>query len=174
MANTASSNEATRQIIEGIIKAETGGDPNGGLTNDPRDAGGRTIWGISERANPGEWHNGPPSRERAVEIYFDRYVHRPGFSSITDPHLQAQLVDFGVNSGPAMAIQKLQACLGTEPDGVLGPKTLSLANAAEPRRLANQLALERIKMIGRIVHKNPSQSKFLDGWLTRAASWFQF
>jgi lysozyme family protein len=160
--------QATRQIIESIIKAETGGDPNGGYTNDPRDTGGRTIWGISERANRDLWKDGPPSRDAAVIRYYERYVKSPGFDKISDPKLQAQLVDFGVTSGPALAIQKLQICVGAEPDGVLGPKTLAAVQAEHPTHLNNQLARERIKMIGRLVQKNPSQSRFVSGWLNRA------
>lgn len=164
-----------RTIIEGIIQAETGGDPRGGFTNDPRDKGGRTIWGISERANPGEWVGGPPSRERAIHIYYDKYVVRPGFANIVNPELQAQLVDFGVTSGPALATQKIQALVGTDPDGHLGPISLAKINThPEPIRLNNQLALERVKMMGRLVQKRPSDIKFLSGWLNRATSFFRF
>lgn len=35
-----------------VIEEETGGDPNGGLTNDPKDPGGVTRWGISKRSHP--------------------------------------------------------------------------------------------------------------------------
>lgn len=35
-----------------IIRIETGDDPNGGYTNDPRDPGGETKWGIAKRAHP--------------------------------------------------------------------------------------------------------------------------
>jgi lysozyme family protein len=156
-------------IIDAIILAETGGDPNGGYTNDPRDPGGRTIWGISERANPDLWRNGPPTREQAVARFAHRYIIAPGFDKIEDPKLQAQMVDFGVTSGPAVAIEKLQKAVGAPVDGHLGPKTLGLVNSdPQPARLSNLLALERVRMIGRIVNKNPSQSKVLNGWLSRA------
>ena len=156
------------KLIDEIISRETGGDSKGGFTNDPRDAGGRTIWGISERANPDLWVNGPPTREQAVERYFNRYVKAPGFDKVTDPRLQAQLTDWGVLSGPSVAIQKLQGLVGATIDGVLGPKTLALVNShPEPTRLNNQLALERVKMVARIIQRSPSQSKFAVGWITR-------
>lgn len=168
-------NDQVRQIIEGIIQAETGGDPHGGFTNDPRDAGGRTIWGISERANPGEWANGPPTRERAIEVYYDKYVRGPGFDRVTHPSIQRQLVDFGVTSGPALAITKIQTLVGTEPDGQLGPVTLAKINSdPQPIRLNNLLALERVMMMGRLVQKRPSDVKFLSGWLNRALGFLRF
>ena len=92
----------------------------------------------------------------------------PGFDKITDPHLQAQLVDFGVNSGPQLAIMKLQEILQVDVDGVLGPQTLAAVKGVTPDELNTLLAVSRIKMIGRIVQKNPSQLKFLSGWLNRA------
>jgi lysozyme family protein len=38
--------------VAAVIEEETGGDPNGGLTDDPNDPGGVTKWGISQRAHP--------------------------------------------------------------------------------------------------------------------------
>ncbi len=159
----------TDDIIDRIIFSETGGDPNGGYTNDPEDAGGRTIWGISERANPDLWVNGPPTRAQAVERYIQRYVKAPRFDKVLDPHLQAQLVDFGVTSGPKVAIQKLQLALGAKVDGILGPETLSkVNNHPNQAHINNILVAERIKMLGRLVQKRPSDLKFLSGWLNRS------
>lgn len=166
-------------VIDEIIDAETPDDDprtpqdeRAIITNDPSDRGGRTQWGISEKSNPQAWLDGKVTEPEARAIYEFKYVTGPGFDKIKDERLFRQLVDFGVPSGPGVAIMKLQALVGAKVDGVLGPKTLALVNAAEPVRLNNQLALERIKMIGRIVHKNPSQSKFLNGWLNRAIDFF--
>lgn len=152
-------------IINDIIEREGGAT----ATNNPLDRGGRTQYGIAERSHPKAWLDGQVTLEEARDIYRKRYLEAPGFDKIGNPDLRAQLVDFGVNSGPGVAIQKLQEIVGTEVDGVLGPKTLQLVNShPEPKRLSNQLALARVKMIGRIVNKNPAQAKFLNGWLTRA------
>lgn len=157
-------NPATAKIIDEIIFRETGGDPKGGFTNNPADPGGRTIWGISERANPDLWKNGPPTRDQAVQRYYQRYVQAPRFDQITDPKLQSQMVDFGVTSGPTLAIQKLQEVVGAEPDGKLGPETLLRITP----QTNNLLVAARIKMIGRLVQKRPSQLIYLSGWLNRS------
>jgi len=74
----------------------------------------------------------------------------------------------GLIPGPGVAIQKLQTVLKIEPDGILGPKTIAAITASDPKWLNNKLALERVRMIGRIVQKNPAQAKSLIDWLNRA------
>ena len=134
------------------------------LTGD--DWGGRTQYGIAEASNPGAWIDGKITEAEARHIYMSKYVIGPGFDKITDFALQAVLIDFGVNSGPATAIKYLQRLLGVTEDGILGPKTLAAVNAKQ--NLTNKVVAERVKMIGHIVTKSPSQIKFLNGWLNRA------
>jgi lysozyme family protein len=155
------SNDITN-IIDDLLRRE------GGLTNDPNDAGGRTNYGISEKSNPSAWADNKVTEAEAREIYLTKYVKGPKFDQIPDTLLRAQLVDFGVNSGPSIAIQKLQHIVGVEADGIIGPKTLTALASCDVRAVNNKLAAERIKMIGRICAKNPNQLKFLGGWLNRA------
>lgn len=155
--------------IDELIERE-GGDKE---TNRPSDRGGRTRFGISERSNPQAWADGEVSREEARAIFETKYVKSPGFDKISDQRLREQLVDFGVNSGPALAVSKLQEILKVKIDGVLGPKTLAAINAEDPRWLANKLAVARIKMIGRLVKKDPTQLDNINGWLNRASEWIR-
>lgn len=150
------------KIIDDILARE------GGLVNHKDDRGGRTNYGIAERSHPEAWADGVVTEAEAREIYLKKYVHGPNFHRIPDPHLMAQLVDFGVNSGPSIAIQKLQAVLGVKVDGILGEKTLDALSKRDVREVSNKLVAERVKMIGRICVKNPSQLAFLNGWLNRA------
>jgi lysozyme family protein len=155
-------------LIDDIIKRE---GASGVVTNDPADRGGRTQYGISERANPDAWADGKVTYDEARAIYQQKYVDGPGFRRLTDPHLRGILADFAVTSGPALAITALQRALKVEADGVLGPVTIAAANASlEPQRLVNKIAVERIKMAGRIVKRDPSQLKWINGWLDRFAS----
>src|ERR1700676_4744041 len=142
------------EIIKGIIARE------GGYVNNPTDKGGPTAYGISKTSNPDAWKNGPPTEAEARAIYLQRYVVGPGFDEIGDIQLRTQLVDFGVNSGPAVAIKHLQAVVGTTVDGVLGPETVAAITAATN----NLLVAARVKMIGQIVTHTPSQLTFLNGW----------
>lgn len=150
------------KIINDIIRRE------GGYVNNPNDKGGRTNFGIAERSHPEAWADDKITEDEAREIYLRKYVIGPGFDRVGDPHLMAQLVDFGVNSGPTIAIQKLQGILGVKVDGVLGPKTIAALSERDVREVNNQLVAERVKMIGRICVKSPSQLAFLNGWLNRA------
>ena len=104
-----------KDIIDDVIRRE-GGEK---ATNDEHDGGGRTQFGIAERSNPQAWADGKVTEAEARAIYTAKYIVGPGFDRITDPRLQAQLVDFGVTSGPAVAIQKVQSLVGQEPDGIL-------------------------------------------------------
>jgi lysozyme family protein len=154
----------TLTIIDAIIKAE-GGDRE---TNDPLDKGGRTKFGLSEHSNPEVWADGDVTLAEARETYFKKYVVGPGFDKITDPKLQHQLVDFGVNSGPFVAVQRLQEALHVPTDGKLGPKTLDALAKADSRAINNALVESRVKLLCKICVKNPSQLKFLSGWVNRA------
>lgn len=151
------------KIIDALLDRE-GRDKE---TNYPEDKGGRTKWGISEKANPKAWADGDVTESEAREIFESKYVTSPGFHKIEDPALKESLIDFGVMSGPGLAISKLQGILKVDQDGVLGPKTLAAIAAWEPRRLTNKLALERVKMASRVVKKDPSQLKFIEGWINR-------
>ena len=159
--------KSIEEILTDVIKAE------GPETNDSTDRGGRTAFGISEKSNPVAWSDGRVTEEEARAIYERKYVISPGFDKIGDSKLKEQLIDFGVNSGPQLAIMGLQRVLNITADGLLGPKTLAVldANTYRVRIISNQLAIARIKMFGRIVKKDPSQLKYLNGWLNRACEW---
>lgn len=156
------------KLIDDIIQKEGGSK----ATNDPHDKGGRTQYGISEKSFPEAWSDGKVTEQEAREIYLTKFVIGPGFSKIPPSHgkVQSVLVDWGVNSGPGIAIQNLQKLLVVPVDGILGPGTLAALVKADPVLLSSKLVRERVKMIARVVQKNPSQLKFLGGWLDRALS----
>lgn len=153
--------------IDDIIKRE------GPESNSVDDKGGRTAYGISERSNPSAWFDDKVTEAEARAIYEQKYVLWPKFNLITDPLLRTQLIDYGVNSGPGVAILKLQGILHVTADGVIGPETLGALAKADPTFVNNQLVAARVKMIGNIVHNNPSQIKWLNGWLDRACQFLR-
>lgn len=158
------------EIIDGIIERE-GGDV---ITDDPTDAGGRTRYGISERAHPEAWRRGPPTREQARDIYMRVYVSP--FAPLTnigiDERIRVALIDDAVMSGPKTAIKSLQHVLGVPADGVIGPQTIGAVVRAnsDGHWLLTRLVQARALRIARIVQADVSQVKFLSGWITRVLS----
>ena len=156
------------QIIDGLIERE------GGYVHDPVDRGGPTNYGITQRTLrawrgqaviPGDVRAMTQSEARA--IYRQRYVDAPGFAKLPDP-LRAQVVDDGVLSGPRQAVKDLQRAIGgVTVDGRLGPKTRAALTRRGVAAVHAQLIQVRAARIGRIVHRDPSQARFLKGWLTR-------
>lgn len=149
-------------IITEIIKRE------GGLVNDPLDPGGVTFHGISKRANPEAWAHGQPTEAEVRAIYDAKYVVGPGWARLEDDRLKAQCIDWSVTSGPHLVIMEMQKLLGLTVDGILGPITLAAIKAKDARTLNNLIMVAHIKMITRLLVRNPSQLRFAQGWVSRA------
>lgn len=160
------------EIIEGILEREGPGAPPYWR---PGDAGGRTAFGISERAHPEAWLDGPPSRETARAIYravyvapFDSLVGRVG-----EP-LRVALIDDAVMSGVVTVIKRLQVVLGgltangIKIDGILGPNTREAAAKQDQSVLLTRYTIERVIRLTRIVQRRPTDLVNLTGWVTRA------
>lgn len=139
------------------------------MTNDPLDGGGRTQYGISEVANPEAWSDGHVTEDEARAIYLHKYVQHPGFSKLP-LILQPICIDWGVASGPPLVVGELQTLLKVKVDHLLGAATLA-AIPTTPEgvvRLQNRLVVARVKQVGRIIAKDSSQAKYVNGWLNRA------
>jgi lysozyme family protein len=143
-------------------------------TNNPNDSGGRTKYGISERAHPEAWKNGPPTLEEAKDIYFVAYLVKPNIHRVTPNYLRDQVADWAVTSGPMIAIQNLQRILKVKDDGVLGPITLAALATRNGEDVNNRLVDGHVLMIGRLVQRRPKDLEFLFGWLRRALSFRRF
>ena len=175
--------ELIGQVLEAVLTTE------GGYVNDPADPGGATNHGITLATLAD--HRGAPVTPADVEampveearaIYRARYIEKPGFLGITNSFLFYFLVDTGVNSGPTRAIKILQRALGVKEDGVLGPITISKANATEVGFLARRVVGERIRFIGRLIsgdHKDvdhdgmTDSAEFAAGWSNRLADFVE-
>ncbi|CAB4144804.1 zliS Lysozyme family protein [uncultured Caudovirales phage] len=126
----------------------------GGYSNDPRDPGGETKYGISKRAYPGE---DIPNLtvDRAQAIYRRDYWDRNRCGALP-PHMGACVFDAAVNGG--RPIYWLQAAVGAGVDGALGPRTIAAANAFpdKPGAVAAMLAdrIIYLSALGGWVHYN--------------------
>ena len=84
---------------------------------------------------------------------------------------RAQVVDDGVLSGPRQAVKDLQRAIGgVRIDGQLGPRTRAALTRRGVAVVHAQLIQVRAARIGRIVQRDPSQARFLAGWLTRVTA----
>lgn len=161
----------TDQLLDGILQREGGGT----FTNDPADRGAATKFGITARTL-GTYRGMQRSatiaevkaltEDEARAIYRTQYL-RP-FEAIPFDHLVAQLVDFGANAGPMEAIKALQRCLGVEVDGILGERTKTALYAQPQRFTNNALVGLRCQYYAELAEKDPSQRKWLRGWINRA------
>ena len=119
----------------------------GGKVNDPRDPGGKTNQGVTQRTYTA-WLR---SQGRAVadvyampdadrdEIYKGEYWDQVRGDELP-LGLDLVLFDGAVNSGPAQSIKWLQACLsGVAVDGVLGTKTLAVVQSYQGDGSINDL-----------------------------------
>ena len=73
--------------------------------------------------------------------------------------------DAAINSGPGRAAKWLQACVGVEPDGGIGPKTLAAVAAFDPRELVEDYAKRRLSFLMDLPH----WGTFGKGWSRRVA-----
>jgi lysozyme family protein len=136
-----------------------------GYTNDPDDHGGETKYGVAKSANTDlnittlDW-------EAAKRVYYKRYWLQ-GDCQDMPPRLAALHFDGCVNHGVGRQAKFLQKAVGAVADGDIGPATLALVNAQDEITLCNKVCAQREAFYRSIVANNPSQAKYLNGWLRR-------
>lgn len=159
-------------VITGIIERE------GGFVDDPADKGGATNMGITAATLGASRQLGRPATREEVRalresearaIYLQQYVVRPGFDDLPEWILPL-VVDDAVLSGVRTAVKTLQQAVGVPDDGVLGEKTRAALATKDPAAVRLAFVKARALRFARIVETNPTQAKFLRGWLTRALS----
>jgi lysozyme family protein len=170
------------QLIDNLIARE------GGFSDHPADRGGPTNFGITEAVARAHGYTGPMAllpRGEAAAIYRRLYWLRPAFDQVARraPRIAAELFDTGANMGPGVAATFLQRALTAlnrngsdfpdlEPDGRVGPSTLSALDAfltlRGPRgETVLMRALEALQgeRYLRLAEKRPANEAFLYGWL---------
>lgn len=160
-------------IIDDIIRREGGAKE----TNDPSDSGGRTKYGISEKANPEAWADGDVTYWEARTIYEKIYILDEKFNLLPES-LKHQAIDHGVMSGPDTAARMLQQIVGVKVDGSIGPKTLEavanypggkLFGTEVPGIVLLNLAFRDARVIHHvtIAKKRSKDQKYVLGWVKR-------
>lgn len=125
----------------------------GGYVDHPSDPGGATNMGIT-RATLAQWRGRPVtkaevktlSRTEAGAIYRARF-----WSAVKGDDLPAGLdycvFDAAVHSGPGRAARWLQAELGVQPDGTVGPITLRVAKVKNGAPLIRAVCRRRLRFM---------------------------
>ena len=166
----------------------------GGFVDDPRDAGGPTRWGVTERVARAHGYAGSMAtlpRATAEAIYRELYWCKPGFDRVARiaPEVAFELFDTGVNMGPATAVRFLQRALGAlnhavrygpspRIDGVIGERVLAtLARFLDHRGSRGERTLVRAldclqgARYIELAERRPANAAFVYGWLdTRLAA----
>lgn len=170
------------RIIDGILKREAG------YVDHPDDRGGPTNYGITQLVARREGYSGPMQElpaELARRVYRRRYISDPWFDRVglvSEP-IAAELIDTGVNMGPATAAAMLQRWLnalnsgGSKyadlfADGRIGEVTMDALRKflrwrgpdGERVLVAALNGAQAVRYL-EIAERNPSQESFVYGWL---------
>ncbi len=141
----------------------------GGYVNDPRDPGGATNMGVTQRA----WEDyvGHPVSERSM-IALTRDMVKPFYKAKywdkisgdrLPPGVDHAAFDLAVNSGVSRAARYMQRIAGVLEDGIIGPKSLEAISACPPDEMIDALCSTRIDFLKRL----PTWKTYGRGWQIR-------
>ncbi len=103
------------------------------------------------------------TQDEAIEIYEKAYWGRMG--ELKSQELANKVFDVQVNT--YHGIRFLQLALKLKDDGILGPKTLAAANAADPAWLIAEIKLQGKQYYEFLATKSAAWLKDLPTWLAR-------
>lgn len=184
--------QTTYLVVEPYVKAKIDEilvkEGNGKFTNDPKDSGGPTRWGVTERTARANGYTGPMDklpREFAFNLYVVMYWQKPGFHLIAPvfKELAERCLDFGVVAGQSTSGKFLQRTLNVLNrnerdyknvivDGVIGSVSMGAMNAFLAKRgqdgrkvlLGGTVSLMSNHFIT-LAESRPKDEEYVYGWL---------
>jgi lysozyme family protein len=141
----------------------------GGFVNNPKDPGGMTNLGCTKAV--WEEHCGHPVDEKTMRaltpsdvgpLYKRKYWDKV-FGDDLPAGVDYVVFDAAINSGPGRAAKWLQACVGVEVDGGIGPKTLAAVKAFDSKTLIEDYCKRRLSYMMDL----PTWDTFGRGWSRR-------
>lgn len=142
----------------------------GGEVDHPNDPGGRTKFGISQRAFP-HINMDLLTIIEAKEIYRQEYWERVNGDFIEKQAAAETLFDFAVNAGVSRAVRLAQGVSGAKVDGILGPNTLKCINNTDS--FAEYFTLARIQYYTDLCQTKAKYRDFFFGWVRRSLSYLE-
>ena len=143
----------------------------GGYVNHPADPGGMTNLGVTKRVweawvkkAVGEKEMRALTPATVAPMYRKKYWDAVKADELPTG-LDYLMFDFAVNAGPGRAIKTMQKAIGTNPDGVIGPKTMQALKDADQTDLIAKFSMEK-----ELFYKSlPTFATFGKGWMRRVA-----
>jgi len=141
----------------------------GGFVNNPKDPGGMTNLGCTKTV----WqeHCGHEVDEKAMRaltpndvgpLYKTKYWDKIKGDDLPSG-VDYVVFDAAINSGPGRATKWLQACVGVEPDGGIGQKTLAAVRAMDAKQLIDDYSKRRLSFLSDLT----TWETFGRGWARR-------
>jgi lysozyme family protein len=142
-----------------------------GFSNHPRDPGGATQLGVTQRAWE-DWVGHPVTiddmkglrPETVKPFYKAKYWDAISADGLPDG-IDYAAFDLSVNSGASRAARYLQSIAGVATDGVIGPVTLAAIAKKKPKEVIRELCAMRMNFLKRL----PTWGDFGLGWSRRVA-----
>jgi lysozyme family protein len=143
------------------------------------DAGGRTRYGISERAQPEAWAAGPPTLAQATQTAANVYWTAWQLYLLDDQDIATRVFDMIFNAGERQegkilqsALVELGYLLPADVDGLIGPYTLRKANQAcaegHKYELLMKIREKRRDYYEQLEQEKPEDQRYAAGWARRA------
>jgi lysozyme family protein len=143
----------------------------GGFVNHPSDPGGMTNLGCTKKV--WEEHCGHEVDEKAMRaltpsdvapLYKTKYWDKIKGDELPSG-VDYAVFDCAINSGAGRAAKFLQSCVGVEPDGGIGPKTLAAVKAFDKKQLVEDYSKRRLSFMMDL----PTWDTFGKGWSRRVS-----
>lgn len=147
----------------------------GGYVNDPLDNGGETNLGVTKavwaeyvgrQVADGEMKTLTVDMVRP--LYKRNYWDKCQCDKLPSG-VDYVVFDFAVNAGCRQSVRFLQRAVGAGVDGIVGPQTLGKVAEHAADDILDSIKTQKENFYAGLVANNPSQSKFIKGWLNRVS-----
>ena len=167
-----------------VVLRQEDAELSGAISDTHGDLGGKTRFGIASKFHPellaGTFYttmSAIAALQEAKGILAEQYAAPLALGDIKSQQIADGLLSFAVVAGPVTAVSALQQAVNMvfasghgplEQDGVMGVRTLDAVNGSQEVSLLDNFRLQMIEHYKDICQRDPSQLKFLCGWINRA------